>query len=180
LTETLLSRLDDDFEPDSASITEAIERVREELRREHVAAAEAEVARVRSEAEAKLDQAHESESLAKAKALEAQNAAAEARASASQAVMEVDRLVGGIAHLLGGFVRITTIVVLLLGLAFAVISVPHARHPALHWIAAGTLGAATLLGFLGSAWGISAKSIGDRVEEWVTERLKRKNTDHEV
>ncbi len=177
LTETLLSRFDDDFEPDAASITEAIERVREELRREHVTAAQAEVARVRLEADAQLNEAHQSEAIAKAKAVEAQKAVAEARASANQAVMEVDRLVGGIAHLLGGAVRITTIALLLLGLAFVVISVPHAKHPVLHWIAAGTLGVATLLGFLGSAWGISAKSIGDRVEKWVVERLKRKNPD---
>ena len=177
LTETLLSRFDDDFEPDSASISEAIERVREELRREHVIAAQAEVARVRSEAETQLHEAYKSEALAKAEALQAQNAATEARASASQAATEVDRLVGGIAHLIGGLVRMSTIAVLLTALAFAVISVPHAKHPVMHWIAAGTLGVATLLGFLGSAWGISAKSIGDLAEKWMSARLKRKSPD---
>jgi hypothetical protein len=177
LTETLLSRFDDDFEPDAANITEAIERVREELRREHVTAAQVEVARVRSEAETQLREAHKSESLAKAEALEAQGAATEARASAIQAATDVDRLARGIARLVGMAVHIVIIALLLAGLASAVISVPHARHPVIHWIAAGTFGAATLLGFLGSAWGISAKSVGDRVENWVMERLKRKNPD---
>ena len=72
LTEALLSKLDDDFEPDSSSINEAIERVREELRREHAKAAEIEIERVREESQSQVRAALNREQAARDAALRAQ------------------------------------------------------------------------------------------------------------
>jgi hypothetical protein len=173
LTQTLLSRIDDDFEPDSDSINEAIERVREQLRQEHIRAAEAEIAKVRAETEAQVEEARRAEVAARAQVVAAQKEAAEAHASASDAITSVDRLIRTIAHLSGMAVCWAIIIVLLAGLLFTAISVPHAKHLVYHWIAACVLALATALGFLGSAWGVSARSIGDRVEGWAAKRLRR-------
>ena len=50
LTEPILARLDDEFEPDADSIAEAIERVREEYRREASVVAEETIRRAKADA----------------------------------------------------------------------------------------------------------------------------------
>lgn len=174
LTETLLSRLDDDFNPDSGSINETIERVRDELRREHLSAASAEIERVRTESEEKLEAARAREEAAKEEAIQAQQAAADARARANQALTATEGFISQVAHVAGRLVYWVIVVGLFIGAGLSMISVAHSKHPVLQSIITSALALGIILSFLGSAWGISAKSLGERIERWVAGLLRRR------
>jgi hypothetical protein len=171
LTESLLSRLDDDFEPDSASINEAIERVREELRREHLKVAQDEIDRVRRESEAQIEAARLREEAAKKDALVAQQFASEAQVNASRALTNADRLINGIAHLAGLVVCWSIVGGLFFGAIFAAMSIVHSKHQVVQSLITGALCFGVAFSFLGSAWGISARNIGTYMETWIARKL---------
>lgn len=171
LTETLLSKLDDDFEADSASINEAIERVREELRREHLSAAQREIERVRAESDARVEAARTQEETAKNEAMIALQVASEAQANASRALTNTERLINAISRLAGLLVCWAIVGGLFLGAVLAAVSIGKSKHPLVQWLITGVLCLGIVFSFLGSAWGISAKNIGTYVETWTARKL---------
>jgi hypothetical protein len=151
------------FEPDAGSINDAIERVREELRHEHLEAADLLVEASRSR-----------EERAKAEAVLAQQAASDALARASQAQNTTDKTIVWVARLFGQGVRWLIIVVLAVGTGFAAASIVHSKHPVLQWIITGTFVLVGILNFFGAVGGTSAKSIGESVEAQIASYLRRR------
>jgi hypothetical protein len=90
LMEPLLSRLDDEFEPDSDSIQAAIERVRESYRRDAMREAEMAVANARQDAAVAQHSAEEAVRAARTEAGEAHRSAEEALAARSQVITKVE------------------------------------------------------------------------------------------
>jgi hypothetical protein len=174
LTETLLSELDDDFGPDSGSINEAIERVRENLRLEHINAAKGEIDQIRSESNEMLKDANLREEAARKDAELARQTALDAKTQAEQAKTAIEELIMRIASVVGGTVRYTIIAGLLAGAIFAAANTVHSKHPVFQWIITSAITSVSVLSFLGSAWGISAKSVGERVEAWTARGLRKK------
>jgi hypothetical protein len=174
LTETLLSKLDDDFEPDSTSINEAIERVREALRLEHLKAAQLEIDRVRAEAQDQVGAALMREEAAQRARALAEESASAALGSAKVAKNKAEDFASGIARLAGAGVKWCIICLIFVGAVFSALKVSQSKHPIVWLLATGAFVFGTILTLFGSAWGTSATSIGARVESFVTEHLRRK------
>lgn len=173
LTETLLSQLDDNFSPDSGSINDAIERVRAELRREHMADANAEIERHRVKTEYLINAAKCREETAQEIAMNSQLAAAEAKADADRTKQLIDNRITRLAHTVGSAVTWFVVFALFAGTVMAGMGISPSKHQFLQLAIVASLGLATFWSFLGSAWGVSAKSLGAKVEELIASNLRR-------
>jgi len=154
LTEPLLARLDDEFEPDSDSIQEAVERVRESYRQQASLAADEAVGK------------------AQADALLAQQAASAAISRRDQLISTVEarvrrqaRLVATPLFALGVLVTFTSVVLSLPGVFDAVGGVAK-------WVARGVLAVAALLGGYSAVHGASLSSLRASLEDRIAGRLR--------
>lgn len=156
LIEPLLARLDDDFEPDSDSIGEAIERVRETYRREVSAAAEEAVRK--AQAEASL----------------AQRAATEAIARSDQIRSTIEvRIVRSSSRA----AKALFVVVLLVTALAAVLSLPDVFEGVggiWKWIARAILAIAAVLGVYSAVRGTSLNDLHTGTEEFMARRLRNR------
>jgi len=156
LTEPLLARLDDDFEPDSDSIGEAIERVREGYRRESSVAAEEAVRR--AQAEAGL----------------AQRAATEAIARSSQIRNTIEaRIVRSSRRA----AKVLFAVLLFVTVLAAFLSIPGVFEGVGgvgQWIARAILILAAFLGVYTAVRGTSLDDLRARTEEWFARRIRNR------
>jgi hypothetical protein len=174
LTETLLSKLDDDFEPDSRSINEAIERVREALRLEHLKAAQLEIDRVRAETQDQVEAARLREEAASHAKVLAEESALAALESANAARGKADDFSGDVARLCGATTKWVIICLIFGGAILSGANISRSGHPIAWSLLTGVFGIGTILSLFGSAWGTSAVSIGARVESFVAKHLRRK------
>ena len=155
LTEPLLARLDDEFEPDANSITEAIERVRDEYRQAAWAGAEEAIRRVKEDASM----------------VEQTASAAMDRAEAIEARLEV--WVGRIS-------RLAAQVVFVLGVLVAVVSgvlswpdLLNGITGTVKWVARVVLVVMAILGVYSTAYGITLADIRTWISNQVSNRLRR-------
>jgi hypothetical protein len=156
LTEPLLARLDDDFEPDADSIAEAIERVREEYRRE--ASVDAERVIRAAKADAKMAEGTAAAALARAEAIEARVQTRNAR---------IGRVVA----------RSCFVMFVLVTVAAAALSLPglfDGISGKVMWAARFILLGAAVLGILSAVYGNSLTDmrawIESRVSSWLNAR----------
>jgi uncharacterized protein YoaH (UPF0181 family) len=173
LTEDLLSELDDDYGPDSASITEAIERVRDELRREHLASANAKIEEIKKSHASTMEEARAREESVLAELNTARRIASEASDLATRQFNKTKQSIEHFARIVGLLCRWAIVSILLAGSLFSFVTIPHSAHPNLQIFIVFLFCAAGVISFLGNSWGISAKSIGSNCEMWLASQLKR-------
>lgn len=154
LTEPLLARLDDDFEPDSDSIAEAIERVRETYRREVSVAAEDAVRRAQTEA-----------ALAQRAATEAVERGNQIRSTIEARIIRSARRSA----------KTLFVLVLLVTVLAAVLSLPGVFEGVggiWKWIARAILAVAAVLGVYSAVRGTSLNDLRTGTEGLVARRLR--------
>ncbi len=154
LTEPLLARLDDEFEPDADSMQEAVERVREAYRREASGAAQ------------------EAVSKALADVGLAQRAASSAIARHNQLVAGIERRVGRQASWVA---KVVFVAAIFLTVVAAILSLPgvfEAVGGLAKWAARGVLAAAAAFGVYSAVRGSSLSDLRASLEERVARSLR--------
>ena len=155
LTEPLLARLDDEFEPDANSITEAIERVGDEYRQAAWAGAEEPIRRVKEDASI----------------VEQTASAAVARAETIEARLEV--WVGRISRLAA---QLAFVFGVLLAVVSGVLSWPDLLNGitgTVKWVARVVFVVMAILGVCSTAYGINLADIRTWISNQVSNRLRR-------
>lgn len=154
LTEPLLARIDDDLEPDADSITEAIERVRDEYRRE--ASAGAEDAIRRAKADATMAGRSASAAIARAEAMQGLIDARIARTS--RAVAQVVFVTGVLVTVIAGVLSLPDLFEGITG--------------AVKWVARGVLLAVGAFGIYSTVYGTSLTEMRAWMSARVSSRLR--------
>lgn len=171
LMEPLLARLDDEFEPDSDSIQEAIERVRETYRCEAAADAERAVNKAHADAAAAQLAAEEAVRTARAEAGEAQRSAAEAITSRSQVIAGVEQRVAAVSKRMSDVVYWACVTVVVAATILSLPGVLETVDEAAKWIARAVLIFALGLGTYSVVQGASLNTIRsavqDRIARWI-------------
>lgn len=178
LMEPLLARLDDDFEPDSDSIQEAIERVRDGYRREATAAAEqavkaAEQEMNKTQAEAAQTQqaAEEAVRIARAEATLAQQTAAAAISAQEGLVISIEGRIEKWSGRLSSMIFWACVCILALAAILSLPGIFDAVGGTPKWIARVILAIAALLGLISAIHGTSLKdlktSLQDKIAKWI-------------
>jgi hypothetical protein len=159
LTESFLARLDDEFEPDSDSLGEAVERVREAYRRDAALAAEQKVAKTQQAAE-------EAVRAAQAEAALAQQAAAEAVARKSQISGAIERSITRFSRRAADTLFYVCFAAVGFSTLLSLPGVPALSGPA-KWIARVIWIAAAGLGVYGQVYGPSVKEVRAKAENQI-------------
>lgn len=153
LTEPMLAHLDDELEPDASSISEAIERVRDDYRRKAAASAE------------------EAVRVAKADASVAQQAASDALSRAEAIQRKVEGRIRRAAQVVA---KACFWVVLLITVVSAILSLPDVFEGVggkVKTAARIVLGLAAVFGVVSTVSGTTLNDLRSGVETWVFERL---------
>jgi hypothetical protein len=149
LTEPLLARLDEEFEPDADSIQEAVERVREAYRQEASVAAK------------------EAVSKAFADVSLAQQAASSAMARRDQLVAGIDRRIRRQARAVGNVVFAVTVLITIIASLLSLPGVFEAVGGPAKWAARAALVAAALFGVYSAVRGTSLSDLRTSMEDGV-------------
>ncbi len=156
LTEPLLARIDDELGPDADSIAEAIERVRDEYKREASAGAE--------------------EAIRAAKA-DASNAERTASAAIARAEAIQGQVEARIARFSRRVSRAAFAVAVLVTISAAILSLPELFDGitgAVKWVARGVLLVVAIFGVWATIYGTSLADMRTWIEERVSARLRRR------
>jgi ABC-type multidrug transport system fused ATPase/permease subunit len=172
LTETLLSALDDDFDSDAHTINETIERVREELRREHLKAAELKITEIQTLSNTRVEEAKQREEEARIIAVHANEEAAKAQEVIRKRHESTEIRIARWASIAGKVAQIFITAGLVAASIVSGFGISHSPHRILQLVITCALTLGTAVSFLGSAWGWSAKDIGIRVEKWASHIIR--------
>lgn len=174
LMEPLLARLDDEFEPDSDSIQEAIERVRDAYRREADATAQEAVTKAQADAAATRHAAEEAVRSARAEAALAERTAAGALAARSDLLARIEASISRWSQWVAAGVFWLTVALLVCAAIFSLPGVFDAVGGATKWIARGILAVAAVLGVYSAVHGTSLKdlrgALQGKIAGWIQAR----------
>ena len=172
LIEPLLAHLDDEFEPDSDSIQEAIERVRDTYRREATAAAEQEINRIEAIARSSQNAFEEALRVARGEAAEAQRSVAQAIKARDEIISAVERRVRRSSRMLAQAAFWTAVGVLTLSVILAVPGVLEAGVGVWAWLARAILVLAGILGWYSSIKGKSLEDLRQAIDQKIADKLR--------
>jgi hypothetical protein len=172
LMEPLLARLDDDFEPDSDSIQEAIERVRDTYRREALADAEETVTKAQAGLARDRQAAEEAVRMARAEAAQAQLLADQAIATRNNLVERVGQRVSVWSSRACSALFWAGVAVLAFAALLSVPGVFEAVGGPAKWIARGVLLVSAALGVYSCVHGASLKDLRRRLQERIAKWLR--------
>lgn len=180
LIEPLLARLDDDFEPDSDSIQEAVERVREAYRREAVVVAGQAISKAQADAATTQRAAEEAVRTAHAEAREAQRSAAEAITSRSQVIASVEERVLALSKRVSDGLFWVSVAVVAIAGTLSLPGVFDAVGGTAKWVARGILVVAGALGVYSAVQGASLRDVRIAVRDRVAGRIRSRWLPQEV
>jgi hypothetical protein len=172
LMEPLLARLDDDFEPDSDSIQEAIERVRDTYRREAVADAEEAVTKAQAGLARDRQAAEEAVRMARAEAAQAQLLADQAIAARNNLVERVGQRISVWSSRACSALFWAGVAVLVFAAVLSVPGVFEAVGGPAKWIARVVLVVSAALGVYSCVHGAGLKDLRRGLQERIAKWLR--------
>jgi hypothetical protein len=172
LTEPLLARLDDDFEPDSDSIQETIERVRDTYRREAAVAAEKEISRIEAQARSSQSAFEEALRVARGEASEAQRSASQAITTRDEIVAAIDRRLRRRSKMLSDIVFWLGVGILTISAIFSIPGVLETKGSALAWLARAIFIPTTAFGLYRAINGKNLKDLRQALDQKISDKLR--------
>lgn len=174
LMEPMLASLDQEFEPDSDSIEEAIERVRQSYREEAVANAKQAVDQAMAQVRTTNELAEEAIRRARSAAAEAQKSEMEAIRKRQELQASIEGRIRSVSRGLSGTVFGLGVVIVVLAALLSVPGLSDSFGGTVALIARAIVAVTTVFGVYRTIYGKNLKVLWTELDDWIAGQLRKR------